>query len=514
MNARVQLGLLAAACLLVCRTAHAQGYSPYPSAYPPQPVMAPAGWQTGSYPPPPGPISNQVYEQLLPDDRWGFRDHDERLELVLRETLRGSWMRLDYLNGRISNQGRVLGAPLSGVPRAVSLLNSNTIRTVTPQPGDALIDVPRVNRPFLIESIDPTYDPVLNPTNPLPTGAAVVPSTDSVRWNNLNGIKGSFGIPLGQDYWIEAGFWGLEEGRGSIDVPRIPPTSILGAHGEPAIRWLATTLTTDGEPGTRIILYDLDFFSSYRVNTWSTDVNLAYNIRTEREGWNVKSLIGYRHDQYSERLNFGGSFNNNSTPDPSTTDPDDFIAPPLVLAPFGSLLDDPLTNRIDSKAFNFRNSLQLGLRNEFVHRWFTLGIEPKIALGSNHIRTRVRAQSVRNPGSADVVEVVDDTVDPPVTTTELVYLNDPDTNSTRRELRFAPTFDLGLYAEAHPTDWFTLRFGWNLVWMGRLGMADHSIRFNEVTLADGTTAPDVSAKVGLRDTVINSFTVGGTILLP
>jgi hypothetical protein len=52
----------------------------------------------------------------------------------------------------------------------------------------------------------------------------------------------------------------------------------------------------------------------------------------------------------------------------------------------------------------------------------------------------------------------------------------------RRELRFAPTVDLGLYVEAHPAHWLTLRFGWNLIWMGRVAMADHSIRFNEVTV--------------------------------
>lgn len=445
-----------------------------------------------------------VYEQLLPDDRWGFHDHDERLDLILREAVRGVWMRLEYMNARVSNDGRPLGAPRAGVAN--------------------------LRNPFDVTSYQ-LDDPLDLTPDPAPVASTLVPNSDTVSWNNLNGIKGSFGIPLTKEYTLEASFWGLEEGGGSISVPNIPPTSALGPHGTSPIRWLATTLTTDGVVGDRLILYDLDFFSNYRVNVYSSDVNLLYNIRTRAEGWNLKSLIGYRHDQYSEHLTFGGSFNNNFEFDPSpTADDGAYIAPPYVVPPIlPGELAQPNSNRIDSRTHNFRNSLQLGLRSEFVHRWFTLGVEPKVGFGSNHVRARVNTRNARSPGVVvEFEEVVDpdDPTAPPVTVATPIFLDtpaDPDVpilaSSTNRDLVFAPSVDLGLYVEAHPTDWFTLRFGWNLVWLGQLGVADHGIRFNELTdPADPTnpalTTSDISARIKLRDSVISAFTVGGTIYLP
>lgn len=467
-----------------------------------------AGWQPTGQTAPANDYTynrNQIYQELLPEDRGFFYDRDSRFNLSFRENLKGSWMRLDYMNATINHTGRLLGTPLE--------------------------DVRDPAKQFNIEVIDPFFDEE-DEDEPHPFAPAQVPTTNSINFKNLNGIRGTFGIPVSKIGWVEGSVWGLEQGQSSIVVPTIPPSGVIldppddledrpvpttpsGPHGTFKTRWLATTLTTDGELGDRIILYDRDFFSNYTVDTWSADVNFVYNLHVPTEGFRFQPMVGYRHEEYGERFRFGGTFDNNFR-----FDADEELVVPSFNATEG--LMEPRSNLIASRSRNFRNSLQLGFRSELAHRWFTLGVEPKVAFGSNLIRSQVLAQNVLEPGGF-IVEIEEQDPDDPdfdpdaEPEVEIIPIDDPTTRfTTSRQLRFAPSFDMNLYLEAHPTDWLTLRLGWNLIWMGRLGVADHAIRFNEVTLdpETGETAPDVVVQQKLRNRVINAFTVGGVITLP
>ncbi|WP_437205289.1 BBP7 family outer membrane beta-barrel protein [Planctomicrobium sp. SH664] len=456
MKLRASLGWLVVAGMLSGETVQAQSWPPAPAA----PSVAQAGWGQPQLPPGPQPGMAPYcpqqgvdfdYAQLLPEDRGWCFDTDSRCDLIIRETLKGTWLRLEYLNATIRHQDdTVLGAPLA------------TVRNVQDQ--------------FPV-----TF------TDGVTTALAQVPTTAGIDWENINGIKGSIGIPLTFG-WIEASVLGLAQDSDALDVPRIPPLGLAGPNGTVNSTFLATTLTTDGQPGTRTILYDADFFSQYTVNYFATDLNLLYNLRSRDEGWNVKTLIGYRHDQYSEDLAFGGTFDNSSG----------------YYSGVG-VLGTPVSNRIGSSANNFRNQVQFGIRNEFVHRWFTLGVDPKIAFGTNSTRNRVVTSDVRDPG------------DPAVILDPVNAVDDPFRSVTNRdEVIFAPTFDLSLYGTVNLTEWLKLRMGWNLIWLGGIQSADRGILFNEVTnpLPPPATTADVVARRGISDRVISSFTVGGEILLP
>jgi len=319
-------------------------------------------------------------------------------------------------------------------------------------------------------------------------GLAQVPTTAGIDWKNMNGIRLSAGIPLGYNWWLEGGIMGLEEDSEILNVPILPTPIGPGPYGTNPTNFLATTLTTDGLPGSRIIVYDQAFFSEYDSKYYTGDVRLVYNYRVQDEGLNIRPLIGYRHDQYSEGLAFGGTFSNISGY---------YVGEPV--------LADPVSNRIASSTNNFRDQVQFGLRTELAHRWFTLGAEPKIAFGTNVARTRVAVSNVRGPG------------DPAVILDPANAVNDPASAvSYQRGTNFAPTFDLALYGSANLTDWLKIRAGWNFIWVGNVAAADQGILFNEVTnpVPPPNTTADVVARRGLSDRVITAFTIGGEILLP
>jgi hypothetical protein len=77
-------------------------YMPFPVAHPSAPEMP----------------SQHLQPELLPNDRGWLYDFDSRADLIIRETMRGSYMRLEYLHWDIQQPGaNLLGAPLAGVDR-------------------------------------------------------------------------------------------------------------------------------------------------------------------------------------------------------------------------------------------------------------------------------------------------------------------------------------------------------------------------------------------------------------
>ena len=506
MNARVQFGLLG--WLVLCHAVQAQQWQE-PAGIPSSPqAITPVGWNhmvpsahAGSGHPGAATLAQTEYE-LLPNQHSPLYNLDSRLDLSLLEVVRGSWIRLEYMNAEIDNgAGTTLGAPLANVP--------NVARQF------------RVERPTLVAP-DPT-----NAALPI-TMTTQVPETGGIQWDDLNGIRGTVGIPLTKKLSVEGTFWGLEVGSDAINLPTIPPTTFMDAHALDNTFLFATTLTRDGVPlstfqsanldpitpdfatefaGTAtVIVYDQAFFSEYTIDTWSTDVNLVYDLRIPHDGWKLQSLVGYRHTEYGENLAFGGTFANNSN-DPFFVDVDPAIVavePYFMDLGIITAFDPAISNRIQSKTRNFRHELQVGLRSELSHKFFSVGVEPKVALGGNLIRSQVSvSENVRAPG--DALGAFD----------PLLAKTDVARTTTDRSFEFSPTIDLGVYANVNLTSWFKLRFGYNLIWLGRLGVADQSIRFNEVTdPLTGLTAGDIVVEPRLRDRVISAVSVGGEIILP
>ena len=330
------------------------------------------------------------------------------------------------------------------------------------------------------------------------TGAyAQVPTTGQVSWHNAQGMRASFGIPILKVATLETSFWGYANQRAELNTPAIPAPSQyapgippleddnsipfpLGPHGTNLTTFLATTLTTDGVPGSRIMLYDAGFTSQYESRLKAGNIDLVLNWKTPELGWRMQPIIGYRHEQYGERLAFGGTFDNRSG----------FLDGVGILA-------TPQTNMIDSKVLNQRDQIEFGLRNELATRFFTVGVQEKFALGSNVVRGSVHTSNLREPGT------IPGSLDDPAST-----------SSSERRVVVAPTFDLDVYAKIRMNQWLNFRVGYSLIVMSNLGVADESIRFNEVSDGMGGTLPDVGANLGFGHRVISALTIGGEIVLP
>lgn len=402
------------------------------------------------------PVDSSLYDELLPADR-GFRYQEpSRLDLHVRQMLRGTWGRIEYLHGGMrTSDSVVLGTPIN----------------IPADPLDPLSTPYVVNDPAEQFEIFNTADNFV--------GLAQVPTTDSVRWKNAQGIRGSFGVPLTDLVTLEGRFWRYEDQATTLDTPRIPPLSTNGAHGTINSTFLATSLTTDGLPGSTLILYDAGFASSYTNTLKAGDVALVFNWKNPDEGWRLQPILGYRHEDYSERLSFGGAFDNRSN----------------YLDGVGIIATQ--TNGISSNVRNIRDMMELGMRTEWQRGFLTLGVQERLAFGSNIARADVRTMNLREPGS------VPGTID------------DPDMTVDQREkTTFAPSFDLDVYARIQVNHWLSFRVGYNLLWLGGIGAADRSIRFNEVSDGLGGTVGDVGANIKYSDRTVSALTIGGEIILP
>lgn len=453
----------------------------------------------------PPPSQQDVYAQLLPDDRGWAYDHDSRIDLRIRQMLEDTWIRVEYLGGTlIRDAGRTLGEPINAANPAVA-------------PGPAG-DVADPSQQFQV-----LFTPVTTGTgNRTPIGnqipLAQVPTTHDLSWKHAQGIRGSFGIPVTDNSWIEGRFWSFGNVSASIPVDGFPPSpntnsvlitndtsqstfigsttlvmnpALFGANSNIKNSLLATTLTTNGQPGSTMIVYDTSFHSLYSAQLWAADADIVFNLITPERGFRLLPILGYRHEEYSERFSFGGTFLNQQVGRVGTT-----LTTAQTNGYLGqTLLANPVSNSIASNVYNYRDQIEFGARNEFKTRWVTLGAEERFGLGSNIIRSEVAVQNVRNPGNPTI--------------------SDPANSTTKaRDVIFAPTFDLELYTKVTLTNWCNFRIGWNMVWMGDMGVSDQSIRFNEVSNATGGTDADVSARIGTRNRVISALTIGGEIILP
>ncbi|SFJ39262.1 BBP7 family outer membrane beta-barrel protein [Planctomicrobium piriforme] len=478
MSVRVPCEWLIVVSIFAGQLAWAQDWPAQPGGYGgamQAQYAAPAGAGYGAPECPPGaaygpPVGvPNMYDDLLPADRGWCYDTDSRRDLNFHEMLRGTWGRIEYLQGNISHQGgRTLGTPID-VPNPAAL-------------GQAQFDVADPSQQFPVLLTYLTTPPPFPPEQII--RQAQVPTTNTVNWNHAQGIRGSFGVPVLDAVWVEGRAWGYQEREGTLKTPSLPGTpldlddgTLQGPNGSLATTFLATSLLLDGAPSSTLILYDSGFTSSYDTLFRGGDVALAFNWITPQEGWRLQPIVGYRHDEYSEALSFGGSFNNSSA----------YYNIPVYAT--------TQTNNITSKVRNLRDQIELGTRTEWKKSFLTLGLQERIAMGSNIARGSVSTTNLLQPGTPEGT------------------VPDSTTNSNDRRVVFAPSFDMDVYCNIQMNRWLSFRVGYNLMWIGHTGVADQSIRFNQITTGAGVV-PDVGSSLDFRDRTISALTIGGEITLP
>ena len=395
----------------------------------------------GYYAPPGGPTAEQqvdprIITELLPADRGFMWDTQSRLETAIRNTSHGAWFRLEYLNTFIDNPGdTLLGAPIQNVRN------------------------PR--EPFLVQT---------------PSGAVVnarVLDVSAVNFDNINGIRGTFGIPLHAGS-IEAVFWGTSESTYRFTSPELPATNPLQT-----VDVIATSLLTNNAPGGTVVLYDNKYRYDYAAQIFGAEANFYYNYRNPRLGLRVLPVFGFRHNDYDESLKQRGHFDNSS-------------GIGVTAGGASPILPVPLVRQIDSWVDNNSYVLQTGFRTEFVHQFFTLGVEPKAGLGLNRYEGTVRTVDLRD---SPFLPIHDDGV----------------VTSNIKKNTFSGVFDLQLYAKVHLSESCRVRVGWSYMYMGNVARADSIIHYNDLGL---NQPPAVVAKKDDQSIWVSTFTIGGEIILP
>jgi hypothetical protein len=385
----------------------------------------------GQAPAPNQYVDPNIVQELLPPDRGLWWDVDYRLNAFMRDISHQMFFRLEWLSTNVDAPGHtLLGAQLASVPN----------------PRD----------PFLVQ---------------LPNGAvttAAVLDTSSVDFDNINGIRGTWGVPLSFGS-IETAVWGTENSTSRINTDLLPATDPLQD-----VRVIATSLFTDGQPGSTVVLYDADFQAKYSTEIFSAESNLYYNYQAPRLGLRFLPLLGFRFVDYDESLLQIGSYDNRSGLNP------------------GGILIDPIVRRIESVVDNDLYALQTGFRTEFVHQLFTLGFEPKAALGYNHYEARVSTNNLRTSP-----------YDPVVT--------DGLTESKETQNLVAPYLDFNMYAKVHVSQSLHLRVGWSYTMFTNMSRADDNIYYNDNGIGN---PPAVRARAEEETLGVATFSLGGEFLLP
>ena len=282
----------------------------------------------------------------------------------------------------------------------------------------------------------------------------------AVSLRDNNGQRTTLGIPLTFGSF-EAGFFTFKEARGRTNRdfelgPRRDPASLQFS--------IATSTLTSGQVGTNIFLYDESFEARFTSDLWGMEYNFVFNSPYVAEGFTLQPILGFRTLDIQERLTQVGSFagfdiNNNPTEVPS------------------------LVTTIDSRAENKIYAPQLGLRMQMVHRWFTLGFEPKIGFGANVFDADVTVEQLRSS-------------------------TDPTVVTRLSETAFSPIGDFKFYASIPVTDNFTLFVSYQSFLVAKVSRPHDNILYND-------NGPTSLAGIVVREAHDNmdyrGYTIGGEL---
>ena len=185
MTGRIPFGLLTVLTALVCAPIQAQDQMGPPPAYGVQPagfhaLQEPEGagqyhgfplnYQRSPVRGTPGTPPRTIYEEL-PDDL-GFAYDDTRLGKILTQTFQHAWFRSEYLLWNASAPGHVLlgEQPANGIPH-VQILGEPVNQSLS-------------------QGI--SFGRTVNGV----TGTSIAPGLDDISINNMNGFRGTFGLPF------------------------------------------------------------------------------------------------------------------------------------------------------------------------------------------------------------------------------------------------------------------------------------------------------------------------------
>lgn len=315
------------------------------------------------------------------------------------------------------------------------------------EPGNALVGAP-------VEGVIDPREPFPINIGGVPVGTARVANLDEIGLNNRNGIEGKIGIPLTFGT-IEGSIFALEKKSEEIVATDLPSEPAPGLQ-----HFVAISTLTNGEIGRNLFLFDRSFRTTFTAQLWGTEGNFVWDPYVAGEGLKFQPLVGFRYLNHMERLRVNGVFDQ-----------------------FGALPEDLILNsQIESTTRNHIYAPQIGLRTELVHRWFTVGVEPKISFGVNNYEAIVRTEEIITPGEA------------PRTTVEDGFA-------------FSPIGSLDVYGRIHVHENFSIFVEYDLMIGAKFARPHDSILYND--LGVGAGMPGIVADVGFENVLYSGIAIGG-----
>ena len=376
-----------------------------------------------------------VTQRVSPQREW---IEPSPLEAMLSQVFHRSWYRLEYLLWNIDaprGSGAILGAPLQSVPD--------------------------------LSSSFPVFDLQIPPNQ---IGLAAVPNLGDISFRDTNGIRGTLGVETSFGS-IEANVFAMEQADDRFDVPGLrPQIEITDAFGVlidiiPG-RFAATSLLSNGQPSDLVELYNQSFSVSYESDIFGAEANLLFSNIIHLGfplGVEIQPLFGFRYLLIQEQMRQVGQFQDITGQAPL------------------------LTSIIDSDTSNNLFGPTIGLRAEYPHPWFTIGVESKVTLATNAYRARVRTEQFR-------------------------LAADPTVQTMDRSTFFSPIGEVQTYARIRVTENINVTVGYSLIYVTKLTRPHNNIFYND----NGAfpTPPGIVLKPSSTDLKIEGLTFGIDILLP
>ncbi len=430
MRSRLAVCVLGVWSLLASTTSQAQppGTIAPPRIYAPAPYDASNSWPAWGVPAydnyatarvpaegqygagPDGLITEQIS-----GDR-GFDYEDTPVDRFLTAAAKSTWIRLEYLDWRFEGPGNsLLGSPVAGI--------------VDPsRPFQATI---AGRRPATVQ----------------------VPTTSALHFRNVQGIRGTIGLPTSAGTF-EANYFAFDRYRNGqfLTVAPAPPLA-----PETQIQF-ATSTRLNGQPSNNLFLYDSSFEISQSTQMYGAEANWIANSPYEM-GFVVRPLAGFRYINFRERLLQRGTF-----------DQQGLLFPALV---------SDINSNVDNRIY----APQLGMRFEWVDQWFTFGFEPKVAFGVNQFEASVRTDRLRSAG-------------------------DPTVITSANGNHFAPVGDFSVYSKIHLRDNFSLFVSYQVMVASGISRPADNIFYND----NGSTQPaGIVVDPSFKSMVWQGLTVGGEV---
>jgi hypothetical protein len=336
-------------------------------------------------------------------------------------------------------------------------------------PGDVLLGAP------VAGIADPRKPFLVTDTAGNPRGVATIPTTENMSLRDLNGARLYIGADLTYGGYMEVGGFFLERGRSFTSptglgqdvlysrTPVVPATTPPTFVDLFAPRVIGTSTMVNGQLANNVELYNQDYNATYLSQMWGSDIN--YYFDTDEDGFiQFQPLIGFRHMSLREKLLQRGTFRDTT---------------------FNPAIDT--NTEIDSYTRNNLYGVQGGFRAEAVTKYLVFGVDTKIALAANDQFAKVRVNNFRS------------NFDPEVVTDD-------------REAHLSPIIDIGVYGKWNITPQFSLRGGYNFMWIGRVTRPEDNIYYNDrgaFVPPFANTVSDVIVNMKRSDVRVNGFSIGG-----